>query len=287
MYGKDRLLSSPTELRVAVQRSILDVSEGFSVSNDDWLDPDIRALELSYGEKAGLQIYRNYTRSFEDNALVRFRESINSQKIDLVDLSNVVRQLGEEDIRFIPIIACAYGDDLLKRVFKEVLPAGVPGGVTEMLGGYGPLSDLSKRIRLAYAFDVLSGDLMDALDRVRSARNRISHDWDLSQFSDFHIKGRVAELFPIEDHLPDRAMDFPELSSQLDQSSIFRVRLVWLVGRLKYEAEAYHLAKKVRLSPRRALYENGGTAWLASVADICMLETRAIIRKQGGGDMRA
>jgi len=32
--------------------------------DEDWFDPDIAATNLGYGEKAGLQTYRNYTRSF-------------------------------------------------------------------------------------------------------------------------------------------------------------------------------------------------------------------------------
>ena len=32
--------------------------------DEDWFDADIAAMKLGYGEKAGLQIYRNYTRSF-------------------------------------------------------------------------------------------------------------------------------------------------------------------------------------------------------------------------------
>lgn len=251
-------------------------------TEDGWLDPDIRALELGQGEKAGLQIYRNYTRSFEDHAISKFRDSLARDHIDLSDLERLVRLLGGEDIRFLPVITCGYGDDMLKRAFKHILPEGIPGGTTEMLSGYGPLSDLSKRIRLAYAFDVLSADLMESLDRVRSARNRISHDWDLSQFSEFYINGRVSELFPIERHLSEREKDFPEFNSSLDPASAFRVRLIWLSGRLKYESEAYHLAKNARLSSARALYEKGGTAWLANVSAVCMAETRAIISRCAG-----
>ena len=42
--------------------------------DEDWFDPDIAAMKLGYGEKAGLQIYRNYTRSFEEHAIKKFVE---------------------------------------------------------------------------------------------------------------------------------------------------------------------------------------------------------------------
>jgi hypothetical protein len=41
--------------------------------NADWFDPDIAGMDdLGYDEKAGLQIYRNYTRSFEKRAIELF-----------------------------------------------------------------------------------------------------------------------------------------------------------------------------------------------------------------------
>ena len=35
-------------------------------TTEDWFDDDIAAMELNYAEKSGLQIYRNYTKSFEN-----------------------------------------------------------------------------------------------------------------------------------------------------------------------------------------------------------------------------
>lgn len=247
-------------------------------TDEDWFDPDIQAMSLGYGEKAGLQIYRNYTRSFEGEGIRRFREALASAPANYSDLEKLARLLATEDVRFLPVIACGYADDTLKKLFKDVIPANVPGGTADMLSGYGPLSDLSKRIRLAHAFDVLSGDLMEALDRVRSARNRISHDWDLTKVEDFHVTGRVSELAAVEAMLAKRAKDFPELGVAFDTVSAFRVRLIWLMGRLTYEASLYHSAKLGGLNPYRALYADGGTAWLTQVSMICMAETRTVIQ---------
>ena len=246
-------------------------------ADEDWFDPDIQSMALGYGEKAGLQIYRNYTRAFEDEGIKRFRQALVSTPGEYANFEKLARLLATEDIRFLPVIACGYADDVLKQVFLDVIPPDVPGGRSEMLSGYGPLSDLSKRIRLAYAFDLLSRDLMDAVDRVRSARNRISHDWDLSKIEDFYLTGRVSELAAVELMLAERAKDFPELDVVFDPASAFRIRLIWLMGRLTYEASLYHPAKVGGLKPYRALYADGGTAWLKQVSKICMAETRAVI----------
>ena len=252
------------------------------MSEDDWFDPDINAMELSWGEKAGLQIYRNYTRSFESHALAKFREALNREALDLAELEKLTALIATEDLRFIPIIVCAFGDDLLEQALKRSIPDGVPGGKAKLFSSYGPLSDLSKRIQMASAFDVVSVDLMYDLDRVRTTRNKISHSWDLSTLSDFYSSGRAADLFPIEVNLAERALRDPELRTLLGPGAAFRVRVIWLAGRLRYETAFYGLAKKARLSPGRALYEDGGTEWLKKVAAICMDATVAVVRAGQG-----
>ncbi|UVO49249.1 hypothetical protein M0208_01465 [Sphingomonas sp. SUN019] len=236
----------------------------------------MRKMDLGYGEKAGLQIYRNYTRSFEDHALRRFREGLAEEPIDVSQLSRVAALLTSEDVRFAPVIACGYADEQLEAAFKAMLPEGIPGGRRAMFSGYGPLSDLSKRIRLAYAFDVLSRDVMLGLDRVRTVRNRISHDWDMKSAVEVLDSPALAALYPIDADLRERGM---EIAAD-DNEAVFRIRLIWLVGRLTYEVAAYHKAKAVRLSPIRALYENGGTAWLREVSGVCMAAARSIATNQ-------
>lgn len=235
-------------------------------------------MTLGWGEKAGLQIYRNYTKSFERHAVGKLREALNQEKIDLSGLEKLVGQLAREDLRFVPIILCAFADDILEAALKAAVPDTVPGGKAKLFDGYGPLSDLAKRTQMAAAFDVLSGDLMTDLDRVRQTRNKISHSWDTDTFSDFYVGGRVADLFPIESLLAERAAIEPELGAVLDAGAAFRVRAIWLAGRLKYEASFYALAKKARLSPTRTLYGDGGTEWLTKVGGICLEATKSVIR---------
>lgn len=248
---------------------------------ESWFDPDIEAVELGYGEKAGLQIYRNYTRSFENHAIKCFREELDSEEIDLSDFRKLAALIAKEDVRFLPVVACGYADELLERAFKAVIPPAVPGGIKSMLSGYGPLADLSKRIKLAYAFDVLSADLMDALDRIRVTRNRIAHDWDLTQIGDFHTQGSISELHPVEALLAGRADDYPKLATVLDTVSAFRVRLIWIFGRLTYETAAYHRAKMARLPPHKALYDKGSTKWLGEISAACLEATTEVIDASG------
>jgi len=247
--------------------------------NADWFDADIAALDLGYGEKAGLQIYRNYTQSFEDHAIKKLVEVLDTERLDLDDYQELADRIVHEDGRYLPVIICAFADDLLKKVFKKALPEGIPGGKASMLSGYGPLSDLAKRIQLAYAFDVLSADLMNELDRVRSVRNRLSHSWNISDLRQFFEGGQLDNIYPVEELLAERE-GLADLKGPFEPLTAFRIRMVWIVGRMVYEAAAYHRAKSVRLQPQKALYAKPGTKWLTAVGKIAMKSTSEIVRRQ-------
>jgi hypothetical protein len=246
---------------------------------DDWFDPDIAAMNLGYGEKAGLQIYRNYTRSFEEYAIRKFVETIDLEQLDLSNLQHLTKLIISEDERFLPVIVCAFADNVLKDTFMSALPSGIPGGKGSMFGGYGPLSDLSKRIQLAYAFDILSPDLMEELDHLRSARNVISHSWDIKSLNEFYTKGHLAKMHRIEELLSDREEPAKDFSGVFKPLAAFRVRLVWIVGRLIYEAAAYNRAKKARLRPTQALYGKPAPKWLKEISKIALEASREIAKQ--------
>ncbi|MEE1610554.1 hypothetical protein [Microvirga sp. CF3016] len=238
--------------------------------NEDWFDTDIAGMDLGYGEKAGLQIYRNYTRSFETFAIKRFIETLDLEPLDLTDFQRLVDLIMSEEARYLPVIVCAFADDLLKEVFKSILPDSVPGGKKNMLSGYGPLSDLAKRIQLASAFSVLSHDLMVDLDYLRSARNSIAHSWDTNRLGDILQQGRLADIHSVEELLIERQ----KLADGLTPLVAFRVRLIWIAGRLVYEAAAYNRAKQARLRPEQALYGKPTPKWLSEIAGIALIATQ-------------
>jgi hypothetical protein len=247
--------------------------------DEDWFDPDIAAMKLEYFEKSGLQIYRNYTRAFEEHAIKRFVETLDLEPLNLTDFQGLVALILSEEVRFLPVIVCAFANDVLKATFKEVLPDRIPGGKGSMLGAYGALSDLAKRIQLAYAFDIFSPDLMEELDRLRYARNAISHSWNIESLKDFFTKGRLADMHRMEEVLAERKDLTEELSRGFEPLAAFRLRLIWIVGRLVYEAAAYNRAKKAGLHPARALYGKPAPKWLKEVSTICLDASREIAKQ--------
>jgi hypothetical protein len=248
-------------------------------SDEDWIDPDIRAKDLEYGEKAGLQIYRNYTRQFEAAAIERFVAVIDQERLNLEDFSHLTTKIAAEDGRYLPVIICAFADDLLKAVFKRALPDDIPGGKAGMLSGYGPLSDLSKRIQLAHAFRVLSPDLMETINKVRLVRNKLAHSWDITDLDQFFGEAHLGAISPIEELIWERPNN-AQFKRDFDALTKFRVRMVWVVGRLVYEAAGYHRARFAGVDPYKALYQSK-TKWLTEVAAKAMSATAMIFVQAG------
>lgn len=241
---------------------------------DGWLDDDIASLKLGEAEKSGLQVYRNYQRAFEKQAIDDFRSKLFSAELDVGPLERVLEILAKEDVRLLPLVVCSYADEALKDMFHAFLPSDVPGGTKNLTGGYGPLSDLSKRIKMAYAFDLLSQDLLSDVDTIRMLRNRLSHDWDMAAADAVLDHPSAAGIFPVESELHAVGID----QAKLDSESRFRVRLIWLIGRVHYEIHAYHIAKSERIDPSVALYEGDRNSWLDAISSLCFEATKASVR---------
>jgi hypothetical protein len=246
-------------------------------SDEKPFDRDIAAMKLGYGEKAGLQLYRNYQRAFSEHAARRLVEELDAEPFDTTDLATVLQRVADEDIKYLPVIVCAFADDALKTAFQNSLPKGIPGGRASMLNGMGALSSLSKRVQLAYAFDVMSPDLMLEIDRLRSVRNTISHSWDHAALGEYYSKGRVAEMLKFEVEIPQHEKFGDIAGTEFGPEIAFRIRLSWILGRLAYEAVAYHRAKAKTLNPQKVLYGNPIPKWLGKVAAECAKATRAIV----------
>jgi hypothetical protein len=243
---------------------------------DSW-DPDIAALSLTDGEKNGLQVFRNYTVAFEKSAAERFVSESNRTDYDTSNLSGILSLIVVEDVRFLPVIACSFGDEQLEEMFRREIPSGVPGGRSSMLSGYGSLSRFSQRIQVAYAFSWISADILEELDRLRKIRNGTSHSWDINSVRsklDLLIDGRMMR---IEEQLGD-GIRLPErFWDHLPKEATFRVRLIWLLGRCYYESNLYAAAIKLRLNPQLALYGEEKTNLLVCVAAKCLEATKKVI----------
>ena len=239
-------------------------------------DDDIANLEISEVEKNGLQFYRNYYKAFEIHNISEFKSTIDEEPLDLSQLSAIFRLISQEDMRFLPIIVCSFADDVLIRSFKKNLPKEIPGGINSMLSGYGPISDLSKRIKVSYAFDLISKDLLQDFDKLRLARNSIAHSWDLSTIDDFFEIGVGGFQKYINDLLPVGFDLLNVANLKGNRDTAFRVRLIFMNARLFYEGAAYMRAKEARLKPDQALYSKPRPKWLVDIASLALSTAQEI-----------
>jgi tRNA isopentenyl-2-thiomethyl-A-37 hydroxylase MiaE len=241
------------------------------------LDPDITAMQLSDGEKWGLQVYRNYSRAFEEHRVKQFVEQASLFEVEVKLFEQVVALITTQEARAIPVIASAYADDRLKEMFQREIPQGVPGGRSAIMSGFGPLARLSQRIQLAFAFGWLSKDLLTEFDHIRKVRNDLSHKWDVDL-----LEQRLTDLIEnkqsrFEESLGDGVRLPKEFYSSMNSIDRFRVRSVWLLGRMTYETRLWVPALKAGISPEQTLYGQNAPLMLQAIAGISVESTRKII----------
>jgi len=245
-------------------------------------DADIAEMPLSAEEKNGMQFFRNFSTAIESRRVEKLVEHLNSTEPSTEEFSKVVALFAHEQPLSLTVVACAYVDELLKQMFKREIPASVPGGRNELLNGFGPLSRLSQRIQVAYAFGWMSTDILSELDLLRRIRNEISHKWDLEQLQVKLRELAESKQHPLEEHLADGKHFTQGFHEQLSVLGKFRVRLVWLMGRAFYESHYFVPAVKLRLDPSAVLYSDSSPALLGRMAGICVENTHAVIAADAG-----
>lgn len=163
-------------------------------------------------------------------------------------------------------------------MFKREIPDGVPGGRSALMSGFGPLARLSQRLQMAFAFGWLSKDLLIEFDHIRKIRNDLSHKWDIEL-----LERRMNELIqekqtPFEEQLGDGVRlpeNFHESMQPVDR---FRVRVIWMLGRLTYETRLWVPALKAGIAPEEALYGPNAPVMLRAIAAISVKATKTIAR---------
>jgi hypothetical protein len=181
--------------------------------------------------------YMRAFRAYEKERQEQFAAEVDTLPFDVSDLRRAMSQLAREDIRFVPMIACAFADDELEKMFKQFLPDNIPGGKSSMLGRFGPISNLFSRIQFAFAFDMIHPDVLMALDKLRGYRNKIAHTWDQDSLPDF-LETPLPNMDDLEGaflHINIKDGGDGDLSAE----GSLRLRTVWLLGRLFYERRFY------------------------------------------------
>ncbi len=218
--------------------------------------------------------YQKALRAYQKERQEQFAAGVDAIPLDVSELRKAMNLLVREDIRFIPVIACAFADDEMKAMFKQFLPDNIPGGKSSMLGRFGPISTLFSRIQFAFAFDMVHSDVLLALDKLRGHRNDIAHTWDQDFIADF-----METPLPYMDEMEDALLHIDLKDGgdgDLSPEASLRLRTVWLLARLFYEARFYSLARMAQLTPYKALYLEGHPKALRTIQEPAALHTQLI-----------
>lgn len=247
-------------------------------SMNNTLDSDIAAMKFNDGEKWGLQVYRNYSQALGEHRVSKFIEQASSFEAEVKLFEQVAALVLSEKARAVPVIAAAYVDERLEEMFKREIPDGVPGGRNALLSGFGPLARLSQRLQMAFAFGWLSKELVVEFDHIRKIRNDLSHQWDTSL-----LERKMNELIekkqnPFEEQLGDGVHLPPDFHKPMQTMDRFRVRVIWMLGRLTYEARLWVPALKAGIAPHQALYGPNAPVMLRAIAAISVKATKTIAR---------
>jgi DNA-binding MltR family transcriptional regulator len=240
-------------------------------------DTDIEEINISDLEKNGIQVYRNYASAIERWREKEFAKRHNETKNEFTSLCGVLDIICFDDKRIVPIVFSSFCDAALKDMFERHVPQGVPGGKSSLFGANGPLSTLSSRIRLAYAFDLINKDILVDIDRIRKIRNNIAHQWDWGVVNDYILTPHFNDMMKVEDVVCCEDKFLKNIDSDIDLLQKFRIRLVWLASRMAYESAYYADAKRERLDPSRALYGVNHPDALEVISGLAINYTHAIM----------
>jgi hypothetical protein len=224
--------------------------------------------------------YQTAFNAYQKERQEQFAAGADAIPLDVSELRKAMDLLVREDIRFIPVIACAFADEEMKRMFKQFLPNDIPGGKNSMLGRFGPISSLFTRIQFAFAFDMVHSDVLLALDKLRAHRNNIAHTWDQTSLADF-----METPLPYMDEMEDTLLHIDIKDGgdgDISAEGSLRLRTVWLLARLFYETRFHSLAKMAQLTPYKALYLDGHPKALRKVQEPALLHTQLIFDRDRG-----
>lgn len=240
-------------------------------------DPDIATLNITETEKNGIQVFRNYQKSFDKAASLKFIEETDLRQFDLSPLIRILSILASDDFRFLPVFFCSFADDQLEAMFRREISESVPGGKASLLSGFGGLSRFSQRIQMAFVFQWMSEGLLLETDKIRKVRNDVSHSWDIESLRSKIFSVIDQQIHSVEDQLIENGHISQDELNKIDKDKILRVRLAWLVGRFFYEALLYPTVVKRRLDQGSTLYGTKKPKLLSMISKCCLNTTNFIV----------
>lgn len=130
-------------------------------------------------------------KAMHDAAIDRVFRTLERKDLpDPKECVRVIKSLGSESDRAVPVVLFGYIDALVLRLLSAEIDASVPGGPAKLLKGYGPLASASSRIDVAHAMRWLPGVTAANLRLLRAVRNEFAHNPFIT-FEEPRIRDRI------------------------------------------------------------------------------------------------
>ncbi len=243
------------------------------------ISSEIDALNLSYAEKLGLQLYKNYNTAFTEKRDSEIIEEINAIEFDFSDLERFTHAYEKEPLSVSIILACSFADECLLRLIKSVSPKDVIGRKADIFGSYGPFSSLSRKITLTHYFGIATPDMLEGLDKLRNIRNKLSHNWDISKISETALDIDPATHFPIDEMLANRPNWFQGARIPLTKEKVFRIKTIWLICMLYYQSKYNALILNKGVRKFQIIFE-GSPKPLVAISSIAIESSSRIVKNE-------
>ena len=246
-----------------------------------WQESIANNAKLSDFQKDRVQNFVDFQLKADELSRDRFKKEIDSLPFTTSELEKVTNFLAVEDLRLIPLVACAFLDDTLTEMFKNYIPTSVPGGKKNILRYNGPIGNLSSRINIAYIFKMADLELLKDIDRLRTMRNRFAHNWSADLLDEFFSGRTTIDFTPIESFMAERK-ELYALSANLSLEEVFRFRVIWIVVRAAYEAPLIWIAREKRsiTDPFEALYGKKHPRRLGIMANIALTSCLTVKKRK-------
>jgi DNA-binding MltR family transcriptional regulator len=114
--------------------------------------------------------------------------------------SDVIREFNAQSPRTVAIVGAAILEDCLERLLKLRFP--VDGETKrELFKSTGAIGNLDVKIKMAYAFGILSKAAFSDFRTICEIRNKFAHRLDIDSFEHADVRHKCFDLKLIETHL--------------------------------------------------------------------------------------
>ncbi|WP_157730103.1 MltR family transcriptional regulator [Tenacibaculum jejuense] len=111
----------------------------------------------------------------------------------IIDYIKIRKELSNESDRGVALLSISIIEKLLEDLLKKRL-LNEKKIIKDLFDGFGPLSSLSGKTKIAYSIGLIDKTIYDELNLVRSIRNKFAHSPEIIKFSDEEIVQKCNNL---------------------------------------------------------------------------------------------